>query len=346
MTMHNENLKGLILCGGRGARLQPLTHTIPKHLIPIANKPIIHYVIEQLIDAGTTNIGIVVSPDNGTSICQALGNGATWGVRFTYIMQEEPLGIAHAVKVARNFLGDTSFILFLGDNLLEGTIRRMLHVFRTKKPDACIMLKEVENPTQFGVAELDSNGNIIDIVEKPLETKSNLAIPGIYIFTPHIHDAIHQVKPSQRGELEITDSIRKMMEMRMSVRGYLHRGWWFDTGTKEDMLLANSTMLDALPMNSPCAIADDTSCISGKVEIMPGTTVINSHIIGPTAIGADCTIVDSNIGPYVSIGHRSIIENAHIENSIILEDRLIKNVRKINHSIIGKNSLVGELLRR
>lgn len=330
-------MKALILAGGKGTRLRPLTNTIAKHLLPVANKPILFYVLEQIQEAGIRDIGIVISPETGTDLKQALSDGSKWGASITYILQSPPLGLAHAVKTAQDFLGDSPFLLFLGDNLIKDGVKNLVSEFNNESPDALIVLKEVADPRAFGVAEVDAYGKVTRVVEKPKEPKSNLALVGAYIFTPVVHRAIAELKPSWRGEYEITDAIQKLLDMGQNVKSHVLKGWWLDTGKKEDLLEANRIILDEYLPRNILGEVDTKSQITGKVEICKGAKIEGSMIQGPVSIAANCRIVNSFIGPYTSIGEETVIENSKIENSIILNKSHILDIRQMKDSVIGRN---------
>jgi glucose-1-phosphate thymidylyltransferase len=333
-------MKALILCGGRGTRLKPVTNTLPKHLIPLANKPILFYALEQITEADIRDIGIVVSSETGNGIREAVGDGSRWGAGITYIDQAEPLGLAHAVKMAQGFLGSSCFIMFLGDNIIDCSARGLVNQFKTCGSDALIILKEVKDASQFGVAELNEQGEVVRLVEKPKKPKSNLAIVGGYLFTAKIHEAIAQTKPSFRGELEITDAIQKLIEMGKKVDSYILQGRWFDVGTKNGLLAANRAMLDSYIEPAIKGNLDSKSQILGKVEIQPGTQIIESIVVGPVSIGRDCLIKKSIVGPLASIGAGAIIEDSKIEYSIILEGCQIYKTRFLSDSVIGRNTKI------
>lgn len=333
-------MKAIILAGGKGTRLKPLTNTTAKQLLPVANKPIMHYVLDQITESGIKEIAIIIGLDTGNIIKEAIGDGTNWQCKISYVLQQQPLGLAHAVKTAREFLGDSPFLMFLGDNLIEGGIKKFVDSFNNKSPDALILLKEVADPRLFGVAELDKTGKIINLVEKPKEPKSNLALVGVYLFKPEIHDAIDQIQPSWRGEFEITDAIQKLLDMEKTVESHILKGWWLDTGKKDDLLEANRVVLDQYVTRELKGKIDSTSKISGRVETGENTTVENSTIRGPVSILNGCRIINSFIGPYTSIAADTRIENSCIEHSLILENSLVRDIERLEDSIVGKCSEV------
>jgi len=333
-------MKALILAGGRGTRLRPITYTMAKHLLPVANKPILFYGLEQIKETGITDIGVIVSPETSYSIKEALADGSRWGLEITYILQQESGGLAHAVKTAQDFLGDSSFLMFLGDNLIQGGIKDFVGEFHALAPDAIVLLKEVPDPRAFGVAELDASGKVVHIVEKPKEPKSKLAVIGVYLFTHEIHEAIAQIKPSPRGELEITDAIQKLMEMGKGVSSHILKGWWLDTGKKEDLLEANRVILDECLKPDIKGDVDSKTRIDDKVEIRKGTRVENCHIQGPVSIAEDCRIKNSRIGPFTSIDTGTVIEDSSLENSVILANCRILNDSHLADSIVGRNTSI------
>ena len=329
-------MKALILAGGKGTRLKPITTTLAKQLLPVANRPILFHVLDQIRQAGIVDIGIIISPETGEQIQEAAGDGSRWEVNVTYILQPEPLGLAHAVTTARDFLGDSSFLMFLGDNLIEGGIKQYLDRFSQQNPDALILLKEVADPRLFGVAELDGNGRVLRLVEKPKEPLSNLALVGIYMFHPVIHEAIAQIKPSWRGELEITDAIQRLIDVDTKVHSQQLTGWWLDTGKKDDILEANRVVLDELLVKDVRGQISDDSRLMGRVEIREGAVIEGSEIRGPVSVAEGCRIKDSFIGPFTSIGQGTVIENSSIEHSVILEDCRIRNIERLADSLIGR----------
>jgi glucose-1-phosphate thymidylyltransferase len=333
-------MKALILAGGRGTRLKPLTNTIAKQLLPVANKPILFYVLDQIREAGISDIGIIISPETGSWIKEAVGDGSRWRAKTTYILQPEPGGLAHAVKTALDFLSDSAFLMFLGDNLIEGGVKGFVEEFNALHADALILLKEVPEPQAFGVAELDSSGKVIKLVEKPKDPKSNLAMVGAYLFTSAIHQAIAQIQPSWRGELEITDAIQKLLEMGREVKSHILQGWWLDTGKKDDLLEANRVVLDNYLRRDIKGEVGPQCQIIGRVEIRQGARIESSIIRGPVSIAEDCRICNSLIGPFTSIGARTVIENSSIEHSVILENSRILKIERLADSVIGRGTEV------
>ncbi len=328
-------MKGLILSGGAGTRLRPLTYTGAKQLIPIANKPTLFYAIEAIRDAGITDIGIVVG-ETVKEIKSAIGNGEAFDVKITYIGQEAPLGLAHAVKISKEFLGDSPFVMFLGDNILKEGISDFVEAFKKSKPNALILLTRIEHPEQFGVVELDKDGKIIKLTEKPKEPKSNLALVGVYIFDSNIFAAVEDIKPSFRGELEITDAIQWLIDNEYKVEHHEVSGWWKDTGKPEDILAANLLVLEDIEGKIEGKI-DRSSDISGRVIIEKDAQIIESTIRGPVIIGSGTKIVKSYIGPFTSVGRGVLIESSEIEHSIVMEESEILNIKgRIDESLIGK----------
>lgn len=329
-------MKALILSGGKGTRLRPLTYTGAKQLVPVANKPILWYGIESIIAAGITDIGIIISPETGAEVQAKTGNGDRFGAKITYILQDQPLGLAHAVKIAQPFLEDSPFVMYLGDNLVQSQLDLFLDKFKSKHLDALTLLCEVENPTAFGVARVDEQGKVLELIEKPKVPPSNLALVGVYLFSPAIHEAIANIKPSPRGELEITDAIQYLIEGQKNVESFQLQGWWLDTGKKDDLLAANQIILDTCLDSTMAGEVDSNSKISGRVHIGKGSRIINSTIRGPVTIGENCHIENCFIGPYSSIADRATIIDTEIEHSVILtEAKVIGIQQRIVDSLIG-----------
>jgi glucose-1-phosphate thymidylyltransferase len=330
-------MKGLILSGGHGTRLRPLTHTGPKQLIPIANKPVLFYAIEDLKEAGVTDIGLILGTNMPEKVKEAVGDGSKFGVDITYIMQGEPKGLAHAVAVAQDFVGEEPFIMYLGDNILKSGIKEFVEGFQDSEYQARILLQPVDNPRQFGVADLDDAGNVINLVEKPKVPKSDLALVGIYLFKSTIFKAIDEIEPSWRGELEITDAIQELLNTELKVDSHIVKGWWKDTGKPEDVLDANHLILDVLESENYGEVEDGAK-ISGRVSIGERTVIkANSVIRGPVIIGENCHI-DAYIGPYTAIGDNTKIIGGEIESSIVVGDAIIECNERIVDSLIGNHS--------
>ena len=332
-------MKGLVLSGGKGTRLYPLTYTSAKQLIPVANKPVLVRVIEAIRDAGITDIGIIVG-DTAEEIKRAIGRGGEWGVNMTYIQQESPLGLAHAVKISKDFLGDERFVMFLGDNVIQGGISPLIAQFAESEHNCQIVLTRVDVPEQYGVAELDDRGRIVRLIEKPKEPPSDLALVGIYMFDHHVFEAVESIAPSWRGELEITDAIQWLVEHGYAVYPYVHRGWWIDTGAPGDMLEANSLVLEELSPHIQ-GYVDRDSEVDSRVTVEQGVEIINSVIRGPAIIGEETRVVNAYVGPFTSIYHHCLIENAEISRSIVLEHSQIRNLdHRIEDSLIGRHVVI------
>ena len=330
-------MKALILSGGKGTRLRPLTYTGAKQLVPVANKPILWYGIEGIVAAGITEIGIIISPETGEEVQAKTGNGDRFGAEITYILQEQPAGLAHAVKVAQPFLGNAPFIMYLGDNLIQGGLGGFLDSFKTQTLDALILLRAVSNPSAFGVAKVDEQGRVLQLVEKPKVPSSNLALVGIYFFSNAIHQAIAEIQPSERGELEITDAIQRLIDQQKRVEASELEGWWLDTGKKDDLLAANQTILDSCLTSAVVGSVDAQSQIIGRVQIGEGSQIINCTIRGPVAIGDNCHIENCFIGPYSSVADQVTLIDADLEHSVILQGAKINGVHhRIVDSVIGQ----------
>ena len=332
-------MKALILSGGKGTRLRPLTYTSAKQLVPVANKPVIVRVIETVRAAGITDVGIVVG-DTAADIQRAIGDGSRWGINVEYIRQSAPLGLAHAVLESEAWLGDSRFVMFLGDNVIQGGINQLISEFAESDWNAQVVLTRVAEPQHYGVAMIE-DGQIQRLIEKPRQPPSDLALVGIYMFDHHILEAVHAIQPSWRGEYEITDAIQWMIDHGYRVHPYIHTGWWIDTGKTVDMLAANVRVLDEI--EPYCAgYIDRDSAVSGKVTIEKGAEIINSVIRGPAIIGEETRIVNSYVGPFTSIYHHCVVENSEIEHSIILENCEIRDLpARLEDSLIGRNVVIG-----
>src|SRR3954452_19621698 len=334
-----EQLKGLILSGGKGTSLRPIPYTSAKQLVPVANKPVLFYGIEAMAAAGIREVGIIIAPETGGEIRAAAGDGERFGVRIPYIEQDAPLGLAHAVLTAEPFLGRDPFVMYLGDNLLQGGIEDLVSAFRSHAPEALILLPPVPDPQNYGVAELDAAGGVTRLVEKPAEPASDLALVGVYMFTPGIHDAARAIHPSARGELEITDAIQWLVDHGRPVESHVVRGWWKDTGRLADMLEANRLILETLERRVEGDLVD--SQIEGRVVIEPGAVLERSTVRGPAIIGAGARLLDAYIGPYTAIGRHCSIESAEIEHSILLEGSAVRGLGgRMESSLLGRDVVI------
>jgi glucose-1-phosphate thymidylyltransferase len=331
-------LKALVLSGGKGTRLRPLTFTCAKQLIPVANKPVLGYVLDQVKQANITQVGIITAPETACYVQDFIKDGKEWNFNITYIPQE-PLGLAHAVKTAQSFLGQDSFVMCLGDNVTGQGIKEYVQKFEKEHLDALIVLKEVDDPSRFGIAQLDQEGNVVRLVEKPKKPMGNLAIIGTYLFSNKVHKAIEHIKPSWRGELEITDAIQEMVNMGFKVKAEILNSWWLDTGKKDDILSANAKILDEyVTLDAKGTIVNST--IDGRVTIDSTAKVKDSTIRGPCIIGKNTQVENSFIGPYTSVGDNSQILNSNLEYCVILENVTVKDVARLEDSLIGKNAKV------
>jgi glucose-1-phosphate thymidylyltransferase len=341
-------MKGLILAGGAGTRLRPITHTSAKQLVPIANKPIIFYGIEQLAAAGIKEIGIVVQVgETGTEIRSVVGDGSEFGVEITYVDQDAPLGLAHGVLISEAFLGDDDFVMYLGDNMLQDDLKIFVDNFLEARdrppelgeprlpPTAQILLAHVEDPRNFGVAEFDVHGDVVHLVEKPADPPSDLALVGVYLFSPLIHEAVRAIPPSGRGELEITDAIQWLLDHGHQVRHEILQGWWIDTGKKDPLLHCNRLVLDTIEHRIDGRV-DDRSRVERRVIIEEGAELINSVVRGPAIIGARTRLVDTYVGPYTSIASDCELIDSEIEHSVVLDHSKIRGVHRISDSLLGR----------
>ncbi len=334
-----EDLKGLILSGGKGTRLRPITHTSAKQLVPVANKPVLFYGIEAMAQAGIEDVGIIIAPETGNEIRAAAGDGSRFGVRLTYIVQDAPLGLAHAVLTAEPFLGESPFVMYLGDNLLQGGIEDLVAAFRAHRPDSLILLTPVPDPDQYGVAEL-KDGAVVRLVEKPAEPQTNLALVGVYMFTPIVHAAARAISPSGRGELEITDAIQHLVDEGRRVEPHIVNGWWKDTGRLDDMLAANRLVLDTIEGNVAGELIE--SQVDGRVVIEDGARLERSAVRGPAIIGAGARLIDCYVGPYTAIGEGCEIQDAEVEHSILLAGSSVRGLAgRMESSLLGRNVKIG-----
>ena len=334
-----ETLKGLILSGGAGTRLRPITHTSAKQLVPVANKPVLFYGIEALVEAGVSEIGIIIAPETGDEIREAVGDGSQFGAQITYIPQAEPLGLAHAVLTAEEFLGEDSFVMYLGDNLLRDGITGLVDAFRSNEPDALILLTHVLDPEHYGVAELDGE-RIVRLVEKPKDPPSDLALVGVYMFTSKVFEAAKAIEPSARGELEITDTIQRLIDTGHTVEQHRVRGWWKDTGQLADMLEANRLVLEDIDTRIDGELVD--SKVEGRVVVEPGARIVNSQVRGPAVIAAGSVITDSYVGPYTAIDCDCEVTGSEVEHSILLAGASIRDLpSRMEASLLGRNVKIG-----
>jgi glucose-1-phosphate thymidylyltransferase len=333
-----QPLKGLILSGGRGTRLRPITYTSAKQLVPVANKPVLFYGIEAMARAGIEEVGIIIAPETGGDVQAAAGDGSQFGLRITYILQDEPLGLAHAVLTAERFLGGSPFVMYLGDNLLQGGIDDLVAAFRSNQPDALILLTQVPDPENYGVAELNGD-SVVRLLEKPTKPKTDLALVGVYMFTSCVHDAARAIKPSARGELEITDAIQHLVDTSLRVEPHIVRGWWKDTGRLEDMLAANRLVLDTIERRIDGELID--SQVDGRVVIEAGARLERSSVRGPAIIGAGARLTDCYVGPYTAVGDGCTIDRAEVEHSILLAGSAVRDLNgRMESSLLGRNATI------
>jgi glucose-1-phosphate thymidylyltransferase len=337
-------MKGLILSGGKGTRLRPITHTSAKQLVPVANKPVLFYGIEAMAEAGISEVGIIIAPETGGEIRAAVGDGSRFGVEITYVEQDEPRGLAHAALTAEKFLGGQPFVMYLGDNLLQGGISDLVQSFRASAPDALILLTPVPDPQNYGVAELDGE-RVVRLVEKPPKPATDLALVGVYMFTAGIHDASRAIQPSARGELEITDAIQHLVDGGARVEPHVVRGWWKDTGRLDDMLEANRLVLDRIEPRVEGQLVD-AQC-DGRVVVEPGARLERTTVRGPAIIGAGAQLTDCYVGPYTAIGEDCVICEAEVEHSILLAGCTVRHLEgRMESSLLGRNVTISRGVRQ
>ena len=332
-------MKALVLSGGAGTRLRPFSYSMPKQLIPIVNKPVLEHVLDNIRALGVDEIGIIVG-DRAAQIAAVIGDGSRLGVRVTYIPQDAPRGLAHTVAIARDFLGDDDFVMYLGDNMLPDGIAEIAEEFAAERPAAHIVVHKVEDPRQFGVAELAADGSVVRLVEKPQEPRSDLALIGVYFFTAAIHEAVTAIEPSARGELEITDAIQLLVERGAAVKASQYHGYWKDTGRVDDVLECNRRLLDGLTRRVEGEV-DETSTLLGAVVVEAGARIVGSRIEGPVVVGAGSLVQDSEVGPHTSIGRDCVLRSTRLENSITLDGATVSEVRGLHGSLIGRSATVG-----
>ncbi len=332
-----ESMKALVLSGGSGTRLRPLTYTGAKQLVPVANKPILFYVLENIAAADIRDVGIVIAPETGQEVMEAVGNGKRWGLTVDYILQERPLGLAHAVLTAKDYLASSPFLMYLGDNLIGCRVTDQVQEFlENPSLSASIFLKRVPNPTAFGVAVVDGDGRVVDLVEKPKDPPSDLALVGIYLFRPEIFQAIDNIEPSGRGELEITDAISWLIRNGRKVQSHTIHTWWLDTGKKDDLLLANDTVMDDWLQTRLDGVVDEASQVTGRVCIEEGAQLIRSVVRGPVIIGKGAKLVEATIGPFTAIGPDVVIERSTVDHSVIMEGCRIRDIARLENSVLGR----------
>ncbi|WP_311173081.1 glucose-1-phosphate thymidylyltransferase [Halobellus ordinarius] len=334
-------MKGVLLSGGTGSRLRPITHTGPKQLVPVANKPVLEYAIEDLKAAGITEIGVILGNKGRDEIQELLGDGSQYGVEITYIVQGNPLGLAHAAGCARDFVGDDDFVMYLGDNILKSGVTDLVESFQAGDYGAGIALQEVDNPQAFGIADVDDAGTVTRLIEKPDDPPTNLALIGMYVFSPAVFDAIDDLEPSWRGELEITDAIQDLLEDGHAIDSHVVTGWWKDTGKPEDILEANRLVLEDTALETE-GVVEDGAETTGRIELHASSKIEDgASVRGPVSIAEDTVIKEGTyVGPYTSIGANSILENVHIENSVVIGDSEITASGRIVDSLLGRNANV------